>query len=77
MAPTTTPPATAARVWRTARPSNPERTDTDLLKEALELAHDDRIRQWRAAVQAWRADAIVKGMSDTELLGAMEDLLED
>jgi hypothetical protein len=63
--------------WPFLAPSNPERSDTDLLKEALELAHDDKIRQWRTAVQTWRADAIMKGMSDTDLLGAMEDLLED
>lgn len=62
--------------WPFLAPNNPDRSDRDLLKEALELAHDDRIGEWRAAVQRWRANSILEGASEADSLKDMERLLE-
>jgi hypothetical protein len=44
--------------WPFFVPSSSERLDRDLLRQAVELAHTDEIRTWRAAVQRWRRDEI-------------------
>jgi hypothetical protein len=50
--------------WSFFVPSSSRRSDEDLLREAVKLAHTDEILTWRAAVQRWRRDAILSGKSD-------------
>ena len=63
--------------WSFFVPSSSERTDQDLLREAVELAHADEIIRWRAAVQQWRRDSILSGISDDTALANMEALITD
>ena len=44
--------------WCFFVPSSSRRSDDDLLREAMDLAHADEILTWRAAVQRWRRDAV-------------------
>jgi hypothetical protein len=61
--------------WPFFVPSGSHRTDGDLLREAVELAHADEIGEWRAAVQRWRRDSFLRGQSDAEALSEMEELI--
>lgn len=63
--------------WPFFVPSSSERSDRDLLRQAVELAHTDEIRTWRAAVQRWRRDAILRGWSDDTALANMEAMIAD
>ena len=63
--------------WTFLVPSNSERTDDDLLREAVELAHEDAITAWRAAVQRWRRDSYLKGESDVQAKERMEQLIRE
>jgi hypothetical protein len=61
--------------WPFFVPSGSNRTDDDLLREAVELAHADEIGEWRAAVQRWQRDAFMEGKSDVEARAEMEELM--
>ncbi len=63
--------------WSFFVPSSSERTDDDLLREAVELAQTDEISAWRAAVQRWRRNSILKGESDAEALSLMEAMIAE
>jgi len=63
--------------WSFFVPSSSQRSDKDLLREAVELAHTDEILAWRAAIQRWRRDSILIGRSDNEALANMETLIAD
>jgi hypothetical protein len=63
--------------WSFFVPSSSKRSDKDLLREAVELAHADEIIRWRAAVQRWRRDSILRGISDDTALANMEALIAD
>jgi hypothetical protein len=63
--------------WSFFVPANSDRTDDDLLREAVELAHADEISDWRSAVQRWRRDSVRKGQSDADALKDLEDLIKD
>jgi hypothetical protein len=58
-------------------PEDSRRSDEDLLREAVELAHTQEILQWRAAVQRWRRNSVLMGRSDAEALREMESLIEE
>jgi hypothetical protein len=61
--------------WPFLVPSGSNRTDDDLLREAVELAHADEIGEWRAAVQRWQLDAFMEGKSDVAARTEMEKLM--
>ncbi len=61
--------------WPILVPSDSDRTDADLLRQAVELAHADEIGEWRAAVQRWQRDAFIAGKSDVEARTEMEELM--
>jgi len=61
--------------WPFLVPGDSDRTDEDLLREAVELAHADEIGEWRAAVQRWQRDAFIAGKSDVEARTEMEELV--
>ena len=61
--------------WPFLVPSGSDRTDNDLLREAVELAHADEIGEWRTAVQRWQRDAFMAGKSDVEARTEMEELM--
>jgi hypothetical protein len=61
--------------WPFLVPSDSHRTDDDLLREAVELAHADEIAEWRAAVQRWQRNAFIEGKSDVEARTEMEELM--
>lgn len=61
--------------WPFFVPSGSNRTDDDLLREAVELAHADEIGEWRAAVQRWQRNAFMEGKSDVEARVEMEKLM--
>jgi len=63
--------------WSFFVPSSSKRSDKDLLREAVELAHTDEIHTWRAAVQRWRRNAILTGKSDDAALADMEAMIAD
>jgi hypothetical protein len=63
--------------WSFFVPSSTERSDKDLLREAVELAHADEIIRWRAAVQQWRRDSILSAISDDTALANLEALITD
>jgi hypothetical protein len=63
--------------WSFFVPSSSKRSDKDLLREAVELAHADEIRTWRAAVQRWRRNTILLGKSDDVALVDMEAMIAD
>jgi hypothetical protein len=63
--------------WSFFVPSSSKRSDQDLLREAVELAHTDEILTWRAAVQRWRRDVILRKKSDDAALGEMEAMIAD
>ena len=63
--------------WSFFVPTSSNRSDKDLLREAVELAHADEIIRWRAAVQRWRRDCILHGVSDDDALADMEGLIAD
>jgi hypothetical protein len=57
--------------WSFLVPDNSQRSDDDLLRAAVELAHADEVSDWRAAVQRWRRDSLLRGQSDAEALRNM------
>lgn len=59
--------------WSFFVPQSSDRTDDDLLREAVELAKSDEILAWRAAVQRWRRNSILKGESDAEAMKQLEE----
>jgi hypothetical protein len=61
--------------WPFFVPSDSNRTDDDLLREAVELAHADEIGEWRTAVQRWQRDAFMEGKSDVSARTEMEELM--
>jgi hypothetical protein len=63
--------------WSFFVPSSSKRSDQDLLREAVELAHTDEILTWRAAVQRWRRNVILRNKSDNAALGEMEAMIAD
>lgn len=63
--------------WSFFVPSSSKRSDKDLLRQAVELAHADEIRTWRAAVQRWRRNTILLGKSDDAALADMEAMIAD
>jgi hypothetical protein len=63
--------------WSFFVPSNSKRSDKDLLREAVELAHAEEILTWRAAVQRWRRNTILLGKSDDAALADMEAMIAD
>ncbi len=63
--------------WSFFVPSSSKRSDQDLLREAVELARADEILTWRAAVQRWRRDTILRGTSDDAALADMEAMIAD
>lgn len=63
--------------WPFFVPSSSKRSDRDLLREAVELAHTDEIIRWRAAVQRWRRDSTLRGIPDDAALANMEALIAD
>ena len=63
--------------WSFFVPSSSRRSDKDLLREAVELAHTDEILTWRAAVQRWRRNTILLGRSDDAALADMEAMIAD
>ena len=63
--------------WSFFVPASSERTDDDLLREAVLLAHTGEVSAWRAAVQRWRRDSFLKGESDAEALREMEELIAE
>lgn len=62
--------------WKFLVPSGSDRTDEDLLREAVELSNTDDIRDWRHAVQQWRYLSIRKGQSDDQARKDMEDMIK-
>ena len=63
--------------WSFFVPSSSKRSDADLLRQAVDLAHADEIRTWRAAVQRWRRDWFLRGTSDDAALADLEAMIAD
>jgi hypothetical protein len=63
--------------WQFLVPASSERSDADLLRESVELAHTDEISAWRAAVYRWRRCSILRHRSDADALRDMELLIKD
>jgi hypothetical protein len=63
--------------WSFFVPSSSQRSDEDLLREAVDLAHADEVVSWRAALQRWRRDTLLRGLSDPAALEEMEGLIAD
>lgn len=63
--------------WSFFVPEDSQRSDDDLLRAAVDLAHTDEVARWRAAVQRWRRDSVLRGQSDEQALRDMEALIEE
>lgn len=61
--------------WPVLVPSDSDRTDDDLLRQAVDLAHADEIGEWRVAVQRWQRDAFIAGKSDVGARTEMEEMM--
>jgi hypothetical protein len=61
--------------WPFFAPSDPARSDEDLLRQAVELADAEEIKDWREAVQRWRQNCVLRGESDADALRDLEDLI--
>jgi hypothetical protein len=63
--------------WEFLVPADSERSDTDLLKQAVELAHADEIRSYRRAFHRWRRNVLLRGASPEEAREEMEAAISD
>jgi hypothetical protein len=63
--------------WAFFVPEDSQRSDADLLRAAVELAHTDEVVDWRAAVQRWRYESLRKGQSDEDAERDMEALIKE
>lgn len=62
--------------WRFFVPADSTRFDQDLLREAVELANTDEVKEWRRAVKRWRHKSMLRGQSDAEALQDMEEMVK-
>jgi hypothetical protein len=60
--------------WQFFVPEDSRLSDQELLRKAVELAHQDEIPAWRTALQRWRRNSLIKGQSDDEAQRDMEAL---
>ena len=56
---------------------NDSRPSRDLLKQAVELADTDEVARWREAVQRWRRDTLLRGLTDVQAREELEGLIHD
>jgi hypothetical protein len=63
--------------WQFLVPSSSNRSDDDLLKEAVELANHREIGAWRAAFREWRAGIVATGVSEADAVARMDALMSD
>jgi hypothetical protein len=63
--------------WEFLVPTDTERSDVDLLQQAVELAHADEIRRYRRAFHGWRRDVLLRGANPNEAAREMEDAIAD
>jgi hypothetical protein len=63
--------------WQFLVPDNPDRSDEDLLKEAIELANLDETKRHRQIFHRWRRDVIDAGKPSDEVLAEMEEAIQD
>jgi hypothetical protein len=63
--------------WEFLVPSDPELSDEDLLKKALEIASLEETKSHRRAFHKWRRDVIVSGASPQEASEEMEEIIQD
>jgi hypothetical protein len=63
--------------WEFLVPNNPDRSDEDLLKEALELANLDETKRHRHIFHKWRRDVIYADKPSHEILAEMEEAIQD
>jgi hypothetical protein len=61
--------------WQFFVPEDSRLSDKELLRRAVDLAHMDEVPAWRAALQRWRSNSVLKGKSDEEALREMEEML--
>jgi hypothetical protein len=61
--------------WQFFVPATSGRSDDDLLRSAVELAHADEVGAWRSAIWAWQRDVMMKGTTETDALKDMKDLI--
>jgi hypothetical protein len=63
--------------WPFLVPSDSKRPPRDLLKQAVELAETDEVALWREAVQRWRRDTLLRGLTDEQATKELEGLVSD
>jgi hypothetical protein len=63
--------------WPFLVPSDTARPPRYLLQQAVELTKTVEVARWREAVQVWRRDTILRGLSDQEAREELEDLIQD
>jgi hypothetical protein len=63
--------------WPFLVPSDTKRPPRDLLKQAVELAETDEVALWREAVQRWRRDTLLRGLTDEQATKELEGLIAD
>lgn len=63
--------------WPFLVPSDTKRPPRELLKQAVELAETDEVALWREAVQRWRRDTLLRGLTDAQATEEIEGLVEE
>jgi hypothetical protein len=63
--------------WPFLVPNDTTRPSRDLLKQAVELADTDEVARWREAVQRWRRDTLLRGLSDVQAREELGGLIHD
>jgi hypothetical protein len=63
-------------VARFAIPENPRRSDVDMLKEAVDIAGEDDMIDWRQSYHTWIASMAHRGLSDKTLVREMKELVD-
>lgn len=61
--------------WSFFVPEASHLSDKELLRRAVELAHTEEVRRWRAALQRWRSKSVLKGQTDEEALRELETMI--
>lgn len=61
---------------RFAIPENPDRSDQDMLKEAVDLAAEPAMADWRESYHAWISDMAASGLSDRTKVRQMDDMVK-
>jgi hypothetical protein len=63
--------------WEFLVPADSQRSESEVLKQAVELAHIDEIRRYRRAFHHWRRDTLLRGASVDEAREEMEVAIAD